>query len=59
MEEIGIANSITYIDDDEGQMYISSLEEVPEADKGNGGVVWHQQKSIWTLYWNSYRIWMK
>ena len=30
MQEIGIANSTTYIDDEEGQRYISSLEEVTE-----------------------------
>ena len=30
MEDIGIANSTTYIDDVEGQRYISSLEEVTE-----------------------------
>lgn len=30
MEEIGIANSTTYIDDEEGQKYINSLEEVTE-----------------------------
>ena len=30
MEDIGIANSTTYIDDEEGQRYISSLEEVTE-----------------------------
>ena len=30
MEEIGIANSTSYIDDEEGQKYINSLEEVTE-----------------------------
>lgn len=30
MEELGIANSTTYIDDEEGQKYISSLEDVTE-----------------------------
>ncbi len=30
MEDIGIANSTTYIDDEEGQRYISSLGEVTE-----------------------------
>ena len=30
MEELGIANSATYIDDEEGQKYISSLEDVTE-----------------------------
>ena len=30
MEKIGIANSTTFFDDEEGQKYINSLEEVTE-----------------------------
>jgi hypothetical protein len=30
MEELGIANSTTYADDEEGKKYISSMEDVTE-----------------------------